>query len=387
MRILITSIVDLKKSQHNRPHQFVKYLSKKHEVTVLSINDWWKGGQDNLEAYSSEFDDDFKRIDYYYLTDKKVSPILQELLFRRKVKEVLKEEDFDVHLNYSTLISGYVAAKRVKTVYDLADDLGAMIKESPQIPRLMRPFGGILGDLMVRRNIEKAEKVTVTTDMLKIAYSIPDGKCEVISNGVDTNLFRNYGNAKEELGLDGFIIGYVGVLREWVDLEPVFGALKDLDAEIKMVVVGKEGGFNENVRLAKKCGVSDRVTFMGMVSYSQVPKYISAIDVCLIPFKKSRISESALPLKLFEYMACGKPVISTELPGIKNVAGEKVMYATNEKEYKERIAELYKNEELRHEMGKSGREFVAENYDWEKIVERMERTLLTVGEPHWDSVT
>ena len=389
MKILMTSIVDLKKSQHNRPHQFAKYLSKKHEVTVLSINDWWKGGQDNLEAYSSEFDDVFKRIgiDYFYLTDKKVSPILQELLFRRKVKELLEEEDFDVHLNYSTLISGYVAAKRVKTVYDIADDLGAMIKESPQIPRLMRPFGGILGDLMVRRNIEKAEKVTVTTDMLKIAYSIPDGKCEVISNGVDTNLFRNYGDTKEELGLDGFIIGYVGVLREWVDLEPVFLALKDLDAEIKMVVVGKEGGFNENVRLAKKCGVSDRVTFTGMVPYSQVPKYISAMDVCLIPFKKSQISENALPLKLFEYMACEKPVISTDLPGIKNVAGDKVMYASDKDKYKEKIEELYKNEELRYEMGKSGREFVEENYDWEKIVERMERTLLTVGEPHWDSVT
>ena len=67
--------------------------------------------------------------------------------------------------------------------------------------------------------------MTVTTDMLKIAYSIPDGKCEVISNGVDTNLFRNYGDAKEEPGLDGFIIGYVGVLREWIDLEPVFMAL------------------------------------------------------------------------------------------------------------------------------------------------------------------
>ena len=65
MKILMTSIVDLKKSQHNRPHQFAKYLSKKHEVTVLSINDWWKGGQDNLEAYSSEFDDVFKRIDVF----------------------------------------------------------------------------------------------------------------------------------------------------------------------------------------------------------------------------------------------------------------------------------------------------------------------------------
>ena len=95
MKILITSIVDLKKSQHNRPHQFVRYLSKTHEVTVLSINDWWKGGQDNLESYSSEFSDIFTRIDYYYLTEKKVSPILQELLFQKKIRELLKE-DFDV---------------------------------------------------------------------------------------------------------------------------------------------------------------------------------------------------------------------------------------------------------------------------------------------------
>ena len=157
MKILITSIVDLKKSQHNRPHQFVRYLSKKHEVTVLSINDWWKGGQDDLESYSSEFNDVFKRIDYFYLTDKRVSPILQELLFRKKVKEALKE-DFDVHLNYSTSISGYEAAKSVKTVYDIADDLGAMIKGSPQIPRLLRPFGGVLGDLMMRKISKERRK-------------------------------------------------------------------------------------------------------------------------------------------------------------------------------------------------------------------------------------
>jgi len=379
LKILITSIVDLKKSQHNRPHQFVKYLSKKHEVTVLSINDWWKGGQDNLESYSNEFDDVFKRIDYFYLTDKKVSPILQELLFRRKVKELLKEEDFDVHLNYSTLISGYVAAKRVKTVYDLADDIGAMIKGSPQIPRVLRPFGGILGDLMVRKNVEKAEKVAVTTDMLKQTYNIPDDKVKVIPNGVDTELFRNYGDTKEELGLEGFIVGYVGVLREWVDLEPVFRALRDLSKEIKMVVVGKEGQFKENRELAKNCGVSDRVIFMGMVPYSQVPKYISAMDICLISFKSGAISENALPLKLFEYMACEKPVISTELPGVKAVAGDKVMYVASHRDIKKKIMELYKNDKLRREMEKIGRKFVVENYDWERIVKKLEEMLLTVG--------
>ncbi len=228
---------------------------------------------------------------------------------------------------------------------------------------------------MTRKNIGRAEKVTVTTDMLKRTYNIPDGKCEVIPNGVDTNLFRNYGNTKEELSLEGFNIGYVGVLREWVDLEPVFLALKDLDG-INMVVVGKEGNFNENVKLAKKCGVSDRVIFTGMVPYSLAPKYISAMDVCLIPFKANAISESALPLKLFEYMACEKPVISTDLPGVKAVADNKVRYAVNEKEYKEKIVELYKSKGLRREMGETGRVFVEGNYDWVKIVERMEKILL-----------
>ncbi len=84
MNILITSIVDLKKSQHNRPHQFAKYLSNTHDVTILSINDWWKGGQDDLESYSKEFDELFDRIDYYYLTDKKTSPITQEIFSKKK---------------------------------------------------------------------------------------------------------------------------------------------------------------------------------------------------------------------------------------------------------------------------------------------------------------
>ena len=204
VKILMTSIVDLKKSQQNflgknlvkhpalrldnRPHQFVKYLSKNHEVSVLSINDWWKGGQDNLEGYSSDFDDVFERIEILHLTEKKVSPILQELFSAKKVKEVLKG-DFDIHLNYSTLISGYFASRRIKTVYDLADDMGAMIKASPQIPGLLRPFGGVLGDLMVGENIRRSERVTVTTDALMRSCNIPDNKCEVIPNGGGYNPF------------------------------------------------------------------------------------------------------------------------------------------------------------------------------------------------------
>lgn len=147
MNILITSIVDLKKSQHNRPHQFVKYLSKKHDVTVLSLNDWWKGGQDNLESYSKDFDELFDRIEYHHITDKKTSPIIQEVFSRKKVNEIISKKGFDVHLNYSSLVSGYYAARKLKTVYDIADDLSAMIKESPQIPFFLKRGQGVSNTL------------------------------------------------------------------------------------------------------------------------------------------------------------------------------------------------------------------------------------------------
>ena len=65
MNILMTSIVDLKKSQHNRPHQLVRYLSKKHEINVLSINDWCRGGKPKME-----FKDGLKKVHGWFMENR-----------------------------------------------------------------------------------------------------------------------------------------------------------------------------------------------------------------------------------------------------------------------------------------------------------------------------
>ena len=70
------------------------------------------------------------------LTEKEVSPFIQEVLFTNhaeSMNEVLNR-DYDIHLNYNSLIMGYKISKRFKTVFDLADDIPAMIRHSPQIP-------------------------------------------------------------------------------------------------------------------------------------------------------------------------------------------------------------------------------------------------------------
>lgn len=373
MKILITSIVDLKKSQHNRPHQFVKYLSKNHEITVLSINDWWKGKQGDLTSYSSDFNF-LNSIDYLYLTNKRISPILQELFFHKQIKKIQNDE-FDIHLNYNSLISGYKVSKNIKTVFDLADDLPQMIKYSPQIPKHLRYYGMKLGEYYLKKNIKESKYVTLTTDKLKEKYEIPNEKTNIIPNGVNTEDFRNILNAKEDLGLSGFIIGYVGVLREWVDLIPVYRALKLLNNEIKLLIVGKEGRFKENIELVQKLGLSERVIFTGMIPYSQVPKYISAMDIGLIPFKNDSITNNALPIKLFEYMACEKPVISTPNSTINSYIGDNIYYASNTKEYAEIIELYYDDKELRIKKGKKGRK-ISEEHDWKELAKHLENLLI-----------
>lgn len=375
MKILFTSIVDLKKSQHNRPHQFVKYLSKNHEITVLSINDWWKGNQGDLVTYSSDFDHVFEKIeDYIYLTERRISPILQEILFTKKIKE-LSKENFDIHFNYNSLVSGYRASKNFKTVFDLADDLPEMIAMSPQIPNLLRPIGKFVGNYYLKKNLSVSKYVTLTDESLKRAYNISDSKAKIVPNGVDTENFRNNPKAKEELGIEGFIVGYVGVLRGWVDFRPVFKALKQLDNEIKLLIVGSEGRYKENIELAKRCGVDDRVIFTGMIPYSKVPTYISAMDIGIIPFKEGEVASNALPLKLFEYFACGKPVICSELSPILTNFSDIVLFASNHEEYTTNIEKLWNDKDLRDKLGRKGRE-ISENYNWESITKKLENILI-----------
>ena len=395
MKILVTSIVDLKKTAHNRLHQFVRYLAQNHEVTVLSINDWWKANQTNVELYAKGYDDILNSINMKYFTHKKVKPVYQEMVSIINLNEILQGieyQQFDVHLNYNSLFSGYFVARKVnsvgvKTVYDIADDLPAMIGSSPQIPSSLRRIGRFLGKQIFRKNINIAEKITIITEALRRSLEVPLSKSVIIPNGVDTELFSNRLSPKlrSELGMDdAFVLGYVGVLREWVDLESVFQTVRDLCSEqsnmdIKVLIVGEEGGLAKNKALAQKYGILDKTIFTGTVPYTKVPEYISCMDVCLIPFKNDAVSQNALPLKLFEYMACEKPVISTKVEGIIESVGDMVLYASNTSEYMSEITKLYNEEELRRRLGSEGRMFVEKNYNWSNITSKLEKILLGVS--------
>lgn len=394
MKILVTSIVDLRKTSHNRLHQFIKHLSPNHSITVLSINDCWKSGQTDVGRYRAGVEDIIKDIAIRHFTEAGVSPYLQEVYSAVTLNRIMKEIDyagFDIHLNYNALVSGYCVAGKMKaaginTVFDIADDLPRMIRNSPQIPAALRPVGSFIGRTLVNKNIRIAARVTSITKSFRDSYRIPEDKFEFISNGVDTGLFRSQPcqQLRQSLGVNSdFVIGYVGVLREWTDFEPVFTAIEHIDRSkyrMKLLIVGEEGGIGRIKRLAGKHRIEDSVIFTGTVPYTRVPEYISCMDACLIPFNNGGVADSSVPLKLFEYMACEKPVICSRLTDVSRLAGDRVFYASDGEEYHDNLIALYGNSELREKAGVEGRKFVEQGYSWAKILARLEEVLYEARE-------
>ena len=122
MKLFISSIVDLRKTPHNRIHQIIKHLHKKHEITVLCINDWWKSKQTNVYERAQDFNDFLDEIEITYMTDKNISPVLQEVSSFNSIKR-MNLKNFDLHFNYNTLVSGQFVSKEISSnVYDIPDD-------------------------------------------------------------------------------------------------------------------------------------------------------------------------------------------------------------------------------------------------------------------------
>ncbi len=376
MKILVTSTPDLIRINPQRPHHLLSYLSQNHDITALCVNAWWLGGSYN--SYSRELLND---IELSYITKKNLNPVFQEILVSKKLKELT---GFDVHINFNSLMAGYLVSKRteIPTVFDICDDLPQRIRTSPRVPYLLRPLSKLVGQFMLKQNINLAKTITCVTESLCHSYHLPQNRSKIIPNGINTQLFHDLESQvlRRELGIDGyFVVGFVGVLSEWVELEPALAALKkirEMIPKIKMLIVGGGDRLQKLRELVRKYNISDEVILTDYIQYTQVPAYISCMDCCLISLKATEDCQNAFPMTLLEYMSCEKPVISTPLTGVKETVGDRVLYALSVEEIGQRIFELYHDEESRVRLGRENRAFVEQNYSWKKICAKFEAVIL-----------
>jgi len=168
-----------------------------------------------------------------------------------------------------------------------------------------------------RELIDKSDVVLTTSQPLYETKRPLHPNVHLVQHGVDhTSLSRA---VTETLPLPADlrilprpILGYVGVVGEWVDLELVAG-LARLRPEASIAIIGPA-----STSRAPLAGLSN-VHWLGARSHLELPNYLAGFDVGLIPFRMLPLTHNANPIKLYEYLAAGVPVVSTSLPAVNPV--------------------------------------------------------------------
>jgi glycosyltransferase involved in cell wall biosynthesis len=141
-----------------------------------------------------------------------------------------------------------------------------------------------------------------------------------IPNAVDFDHFAQAQKVQLEVPqelrkIPGIKIGFVGRINELLDLN-LMSALAAHDRKWTIILIGSVNA-KRRYRKSKdflKIKSMPNVYFMGHRPYEQLPAFLKGIDVCVLPFRKSTWMESSCPNKIFQYLAAGKPIVSTNFP-------------------------------------------------------------------------
>jgi len=139
------------------------------------------------------------------------------------------------------------------------------------------------------------------------------------------------------------------------------------------MVVGDGDAYHDMEDIKEKHNLDRRLILTGKQPYSRIPEFIAAADVCILPaYSDEIIMQDIVPIKLYEYMAMGKPVITTKLPGVMKEFGKHngVIYIDKI----DGIFKIFTGMDIENN-GKFARKF-AEKQDWNKITNKFENKLI-----------
>jgi glycosyltransferase involved in cell wall biosynthesis len=225
----------------------------------------------------------------------------------------------------------------------------------------------------------KSQIVTaVTPNLVDSLKSRGVANVRLVPNGADVTVFKQYDKniirRKLGLGNNDFIIVYSGGIGGYYKLDNVIGALTKLLSQtknVKLLMIGDGPDVPRVLTLSKNLGLHENVLYLGVKNdKKEIAEILSAGDVGIIP---GLYTKGQLPVKLFEYGACGLPIVATVYSDsmlsklIKEYAIGVTAAPMDEEKLAEAIYFIYENESFRVAAGKRARLLIEEKFDRNKI--------------------
>jgi glycosyltransferase involved in cell wall biosynthesis len=220
-------------------------------------------------------------------------------LIRRALEERWVRAPADLHIHASPPLHA-LSRKPGRLVYDCLDDWSA--------------YPGWAGrtEAAERALCEQADRVWVISRPLFERFAALYGdKVEYVPNGADCRHFERTPQLRAALKPDRPVLGYIGAISEWFDVELLRGVAERLpDWELRLV------GPSELTPERRRRLDLPNVRFLGRRAYEELPRHLAEMDVATIPFVLNDLIKATSPIKLYEYLAAGVPVVSTSMPEV-----------------------------------------------------------------------
>jgi glycosyltransferase involved in cell wall biosynthesis len=238
--------------------------------------------------------------------------------------------------------------------------------------------------------LKRIDKIITTTNGIRqelIRLGISCERIIVLPNAIDTSEFflrEEKTDCRRQLGLpeDRFIIGYIGKFHTMNQEKGIgdliraiqYVKLRSPDPILLLCVGENPEEIDSYRRIAMESGLTnEEIRFVGFQPHSEIPRWMKACDVCTIPSPRSQFFEQYVsPLKLFEYLAVGVPVVATDLSAhrevIRNGENGILVQPQNPAALAEGILKILLDKQLAARLSIEGQKTVADN-SWERRAE------------------
>ncbi len=345
-----------------------------HKITLYAPT---IGKREEVGSYGTQF---------ISVTGKYLSAVYQPKLFIRLIRDIRTNRPDVLYVRKSQLLFVPAIISRLFSIPLILEINGLVEQDAKYVnPDLIaRIFLRTkIFALIEIINVRTARHFVVVAEGLKAfltdRYHIPENRISLIQNGVNTELFapRDRVEMRRELGLpEAFTVGYVGSLHRWQGLRCIVAAAKvalEQKPDIHFCIAGGAGADGEYLEsFIKKNDLTKNVHLISENDYIALSHFKSAIDIGLCYPLHIRAGLTS-PMKIYEYLSSGCPVIASDISGMREEFGDIIMYAEAEsaKSLAEKILELANDSEKRETLALNGRSFIEAGHSWRVVAEKI----------------
>ena len=264
---------------------------------------------------------------------------------------------------------------RITNVRSISELNGLVANESGELYPRRRRQSGIVSRLESFSLSGHAGFVCVTDQLARFASGLTSAnpsRILVAGNGVDVNRFTPGVVQPSQLNLpEGHYIVFTGELAAWQGLHWLLSSMEFVVKEeplTRLLIIGDGPELDTLVRIVHERRLNQNVLFLGRIPHAKVPEYLQVARVCVAPKNPGRVTS---PIKVFEYLASGKPIVVTDTVELADLIeseglGEVVKYGDT-KGLSVALLKFLQQPDISAKVGLRGRKWVESNRSWDRV--------------------